>query len=305
MEKEQLRILIAFDGSDLALQAVRYAAAMLQPDKTEVVLFHVETKTPESFFEPGMDMSYQNKTPDIRAFLVQQKKIFNQTLKKAYQILLDSGFPKDAIVTKIQEKKMGITRDIIRESREGYDAILVGRTGTSKMKDILLGSTTTKMLGKIYGIPLIVVGSASRQNKILVAFDESKEIMRAVRHLGKMVNAGNCKIALCHVVRSQSIFQKGDEEVWQRMEKERMAPKLNDVKTCLCNMGIPMNNVTCEILTDKISRASGVLERANEGKYGTLVIGRRGLTIVKEFFIGRVGHKIFQLAGDLTVWVMG
>jgi hypothetical protein len=47
------------------------------------------------------------------------------------------------------------------------------------------------------------------------------------------------------------------------------------------------------------------LERANEGKYGTLVIGRRGLTIVKEFFIGRVGDKIFQLAGDLTVWVMG
>jgi nucleotide-binding universal stress UspA family protein len=84
MEKEQLRILIAFDGSDLALQAVRYVAAMLQPDKSEVVLFHVETKTPESFFEPGMDMSYQNKTPDIRAFLVQQKKIFNQNFSGAF-----------------------------------------------------------------------------------------------------------------------------------------------------------------------------------------------------------------------------
>jgi nucleotide-binding universal stress UspA family protein len=305
MEKEQLRVLIAFDGSDLALEAVRYVAAMLQPDKTEVVLFHVEIGTPESFWEPGMDMSYQNKTPDIRAFLVHQKKVFNQTLKKAYQILLDAGFPKEAVITKIQEKKIGIARDIIRESQEQYDAVLVGRTGTSKIKDILIGSITTKLLGKIYGIPLIVVGGASKQNKILVAFDESKEILRAVLHLGKMVNAGNCKITLCHVVRSQSIFQKGDELVWQRKEKERMAPKLNNVKTCLCNMGIPMHHITCEILTDRISRASGVLERANEGKYGTLVIGRRGLTIVKEFFVGRVGHKIFQLAGDLTVWVMG
>jgi nucleotide-binding universal stress UspA family protein len=304
MEKEQLRILIAFDGSELALQAVRYVAAMFQTDRTEVVLFHVETQTPESFWEPSMDLSYQNKTPDIRAFLVHQKKTFNLTLKKAYQILLDVGFPKDAIVTKIQEKKIGIARDIIRESQDGYDALLVGRKGTSKVKDILLGSITTKLLGKIYGVPLIVVGNASKQNKILVAFDESKEIMRAVRHLGKVVNSGNCKINICHIVRSQSIFQRGDEVVWQRMEKERMAPKLNDVKTCLFNMGIPLHNVTCEILTDKISRASGILERANEGKYGTLVIGRRGLTIVKEFFVGRVGQKIFQLAGDMTVWVI-
>jgi hypothetical protein len=29
MEKEQLKILIAFDGSDLALQAVRYIAGLL------------------------------------------------------------------------------------------------------------------------------------------------------------------------------------------------------------------------------------------------------------------------------------
>jgi nucleotide-binding universal stress UspA family protein len=134
-----------------------------------VVLFNVETKVPDSFWETDMDMSYQYKTPNIRAFLMQQKKAFNQTMKKAHQVLRDAGFPESAIVTKIQDKKIGIARDIIRESQEGYDALVVGRTGTSKLKDILLGSIPTKLLGKIKGIPLIVVGGASKQNKILVA----------------------------------------------------------------------------------------------------------------------------------------
>jgi nucleotide-binding universal stress UspA family protein len=304
MEKEQLRILIAFDGSELALQAVRYMAGLVQPSKTEMVLFHVETKMPEFHNERGIDMGFPSKKSDARAFFLQQRKAFNQTLKKAYQELREAGFPESAIVTKIQEKKIGIARDIIREAQEGYDALVVGRTGTSKLKDILLGSIPTKLLGKIKGIPLIVVGGVSRQNKILVAFDGSKEIMRAVRHMGQVVNAGDCKVMLCHVLRSQSIFQRGDEVIWQKMEKERMEPKLNELKACLFDAGVPFNNVSCEFLTDNISRASGVLERAKEGKFGTLVIGRRGMTVVKEFFVGRVGNKIFQLAGDLTVWVM-
>jgi len=34
------------------------------------------------------------------------------------------------------------------------------------------------------------------------------------------------------------------------------------------------------------------------------VVGRRGLSKIQEFFMGRVSSKVVQLAGAQTVWVV-
>ena len=304
MEKRMIRILVAYDGSAMAQNAVKYVAEFFPEQQTEVVLLFIQTEVTESFLNMDRQMDFRYKSSDILACVTSQHRKINECMGAAHKILMDAGFPESNITKKVQIKKIGIVRDIIKESQNGYDALVVGRQGESRLKDILVGSTPTKLLGKIKGIPLIVVGGQPEKKKVLVAFDGSREVMRGVQHFSYLMSASDCKISLCHVLRSQSIFQKGDEQQWQEFEQKRMEPLINESKQCLVNAGFPFNQICCEVIRNKVSRASGIVERANEGNFGTIIIGRRGLTIVKEFFLGRVGEKIFQLAGDLTVWVV-
>jgi len=45
-----------------------------------------------------------------------------------------------------------------------------------------------------------------------------------------------------------------------------------------------------------ISRAAAIVQEAKQNGYGTIVVGRRGITEVAEFSMGRVTNKLTQLA---------
>jgi len=72
--KHRRKILLAVDGSDQAFEAVRYVSLLFPPDRMEVVLFHVMTKVPESFWDVEKEPAYSNKVATTRAWELQQKK---------------------------------------------------------------------------------------------------------------------------------------------------------------------------------------------------------------------------------------
>ena len=45
-------------------------------------------------------------------------------------------------------------------------------------------------------------------------------------------------------------------------------------------------------------------EEAEGGGYSTIVVGRRGLSKIEAFFMGRVGHKVVYGGKKFTVWVV-
>lgn len=51
------------------------------------------------------------------------------------------------------------------------------------------------------------------------------------------------------------------------------------------------------------SRAASLYNEAEKNGYGTIVIGRRGISVVEEFFMGRVARKITQMAKNSAVWI--
>jgi nucleotide-binding universal stress UspA family protein len=52
------------------------------------------------------------------------------------------------------------------------------------------------------------------------------------------------------------------------------------------------------------SRAFAVVEEAQAGGYGTIVVGRRGISKVEEFLLGRVSSKVVGQAAQAAVWVV-
>jgi nucleotide-binding universal stress UspA family protein len=68
--------------------------------------------------------------------------------------------------------------------------------------------------------------------------------------------------------------------------------------------GLRPDRISTKTVSGVASRAKAIIEEANNGGYGTIVVGRRGLSRVEEFFMGRVSNKVMQLAKEMAVWVV-
>ncbi len=296
MEQTKFRVLLAYDGSELALDAARYVGMVFPPDKTEVVAFYVESKIPRSFWHMEKDLDFRFKTPEIRASMTERYKLVKECMAKANDILLSEGFPQEAVTTKIHTKDQGVVRDVVEESRRGYDAVVVGRKGYSRLKDLFVGSVPTKLLGKIKRIPLIVVGGIPRHKDVLVAFDGNREVLEAVRRMGEIIDSKGYRLLLCHAAKPPANGEKPAIK-----ETEHFFKKSVD---WLTSAGFTNDQLTCEVISTNGDLTDNIVNRARTGGYESIVIGRRNLTFLENFYMGRVGERIFQAAGNHVVWVV-
>ena len=70
-------------------------------------------------------------------------------------------------------------------------------------------------------------------------------------------------------------------------------------------MGLKTDKVSTQIDKKAISRAGTIVDRAKQVDFGTIVMGRRGHSHVRDFFfISRVTNKVIHMARDRTVWVI-
>ena len=83
-----------------------------------------------------------------------------------------------------------------------------------------------------------------------------------------------------------------------------MAEALKAAQTKLIYMGLKTDKVSSQICEKAISRAGTIVDRAKQEDIGTIIMGRRGHSHVRDFFIGRVTNKVIHMARDRTVWVI-
>ena len=110
------------------------------------------------------------------------------------------------LIVKTPVKKLGITQDIVKESYNDYQAIVVGRTGWSRFKDWLIKSTAMKLVSKIQHIPIIVVGGNPDAKNLLVAFDGTHGAMKGVVCVGGLVGKTDHHLQLYSMIRGETKF---------------------------------------------------------------------------------------------------
>ena len=293
---KKIKILLAYDGSHLALDSVQYIGEVFPPDRTEVSIFYVETKIPRSFWKMERELDFRFKTPEIRASMAERKKTINLAMGKAEKRLLDAGFPAGAIRSIVHIKNQGVVQDIIEESHNGYDALVIGRKGHSRIKDFFVDSLPIKLLGKIRTIPLIVVGKNPAHKNIIVAFDGTREIMKAIKSMSSLINTNDCKLLMCHSQNPRCLF---------RPPPKKASEDMFDLPLdYFMEAGFSIDQISFEIMEGEKNHTAGILNKARYGDYGTIVIGRRRLTAVKQLFLNRVGNKIFSNADNHVVWIV-
>ena len=314
------RILVPVDGSEHSLQTVRYVSSILNRDRFEVVLFHVATRVPESFidFEKRVP-AYRYRIVSIEAWEQQQQKGIREFMEKARGILLDAGFPDEAITLKIDDRKVGIARDIAAESRNGFKALVVGRRGLSDLKDFMLGSVAEHVLGLV-SVPVWVVVGSRRPVKVLACLDGSDGSMLCLTHLADVMGSSkDFEITLLHVAQSfrsfrnfmrAVFFSEADKELIEKMDNELdkvaslMEPSFDKARAALVSRGVDPATVDQKIVRGAAHTAQAIMEEAKKGKYDTILVGRRGLSKVEEYIMGRVSSRVIHMAKDKSVWVV-
>jgi nucleotide-binding universal stress UspA family protein len=291
------KLLVALDGSAGGYETVKYISGIPAFQSLDIRLFSVFTKIPERYWDLTMQPLLGDRMRDIRAWEVQNEKAIEGHLVKAKQRLLREGFSEDRVKICVKEKKVGVARDILREASEEYMAVVVGRKGTSKLKDLVLGSIASKLLERVSFKPLIIVGRNPKAGKILLAFDGSENGMRMVDFVGQMLGESGLEPLLLHVIR-------GSDRGYIQEAEAMMSQPFEQATRRLIQSGFPEGQVKTRIITGVGSRAETIVKTAREGGYGTVVVGRRGLSRVTEFFMGRVGNKVVQMAKGLAVWVV-
>lgn len=316
----QKSVLVAVDGSEQALDTVRYVANTVLPQAATIVLFHIMTKVPESFIDLQRQPSFHYRIADIKEWELQQEKAIQDFMERACDVLDAAGIPKKSIKVRIEERKVGIARDIITESQAGYHAVVVGRRGLSELKDFVLGSIANKLVEKLVHVPVWIIGAGQQRGKFLVALDASEGAMLAVDCVAQMLGGSSSfDVTLFHVVKGFDIFQQivgkpvpqTAEKGWKEsLEKELeeagrgIEPVFAAATKRLLRAGLAPARISEKIVRGSTAPANAILEEAERGGYDTIVVGRRGLSRVQEFFMGRVSNKIIQLAKDKSVWVV-
>jgi nucleotide-binding universal stress UspA family protein len=310
------KILVALDGSRASLDTVAYLAHVLPAAGSEVVLFTITTATPESFWdiegEPSQDLTDLWKK--------HRKKSLEKFVEEARKIFADASFDQNDITIKIQDRTKGIARDIIKESTKGYDAVVIGRTGMNPITRVVIGSVANKLVENITDMPVCIVGKNVRNRKILVAVDASESAMRCLKYAGEMFGKTEAEFLLFHVIRDYDFKLSEtrdtddidiEESRWLKFtqaELQKATQKMNSVMEKalneLKNMGISRNRITTKIITGMATRGGSIAAQAMLAGYSTIVIGRRGLSKVGEFNMGRVCYKVVQLGNEVAVWVV-
>jgi nucleotide-binding universal stress UspA family protein len=303
------KLLLPLDGSERGLRTIRDQSYFTPFQNMEIQLFHVFNAVPETYWDLEKEPVSSSSVKYVRAWEFQKRKEIQEFMDKARALLISAGFSASNITIDIRDRAKGVARDILAEAENGYDAVITRRRGFSALRGITIGSVAVKLLDKLSYVPMIVSGRQAPNKNILIAMDGSAASMRAVDRVADFLGDFVGRVCLVHVLRSREEAIPACHPLYaptgfvHSREKE-IEPAIENARISLSKAGIPSSRIESETISGVRSRAEAIAEKAAREKYGVIVMGRKGLTHTDEFFLGRVTHKVVQMATHPTIWIV-
>lgn len=152
--------------------------------------------------------------------------------------------------------------------------------------------------------------------KILVAFDDSENAMRAVEFIEEFFTSDS-KVTLFNVMQDTAAlcemnspeltpYFKSQQSSFCKLEKIKknlVDSALKKAREKLIDAGFKAKNITIKAKNKKRGIARDIIKEAQSG-YNAIVMGRRGQSEIKDFILGSVSQKVFNLVKDISVLIV-
>jgi nucleotide-binding universal stress UspA family protein len=152
--------------------------------------------------------------------------------------------------------------------------------------------------------------------KILIAIDDSENAQRAVQFVAKSFSTENPVTLFSVMIDSAALCKMDSPEltplfkthqasfcVLEDKKRELINAALKKAKETLLAAGFAPNRVVIKIEDKKHGVARDILAESTKG-YDLIIIGRRGFSGVKEFFLGSTTQKVFNGAKEISVLIV-
>ncbi len=315
----QYKLLVLVDGSERTIQTANYIKEFMPVgENTQVVLFHVFSGLPEQYRELAQNPTCAQVEGLLKGQELQEKRQVLESLQQAKHLLVAGGFAEQCVEIKFQRRAKSVAQDIIEEAKNGYSAVVLRRRGLGALKNMILGSVAVKLLQSLTFIPIILVGQEPPVKKLLLAVDASQPSMKAVEFTAKLLGGGGgYEARVFHVVQGLGAvrFELPEDACPEHADdavavtcikafKAQVARVLNAAAAMLASTGFDPGCVTKAVVSGARNRADAIVTEAERCGCSTIVVGRRGLSRVDAFFMGRVSHAVVYAGKQFSVWVV-
>jgi nucleotide-binding universal stress UspA family protein len=294
-----LKILIAYDGSDTAENALKDLAAAGLPDKAEAVLLTaippllpLESLAPQGYAVQWYAGAYADAVDSLRKIESQARAkgiLASDRLRKLFP-----GW-KISVETRIEVPPRAI---LDRADAWKPDMILMGSHGWGLLKNLVMGSVAQTVLSHAQGN--VRIGRTRKRAKagaprVLIAFDGSKESLNTVAAAARRRWPAGTEVKLLAV----SDFQMRIDQITMAIEKVKTPKKVETgpwpwmeqrLAKAAATLAQPGVKVRTAILSGDPRHL--LVSEAAKFRADTLFLGNRGLTGMKRFMLGSVSGYV-------------
>lgn len=309
MQKNNDKILIAFDGSRKAFKTIEYLCRFKPFHDKKIVLLNIISSVPDCYYDIKKDPSSNRALSQVRAWEYGHRAEMEGFMDEARMMLITSGYKSKNITISIKKKKNGVARDILAEAQNQCHALVLRRRGwAASLLPIPLGSISTKLVAQATATPVILAGLKENTNSVLIAIDGSDGSQRAIQFLASTIGKFDYNIVLLSVVRDcgteSESKETGKDVDFTKLAFEEFELSLKKATGILKNAGVDPAKITTKIVQEAKSRALAIIEAAKQEDCDTIIFGRKGKTDVASYGIGRVPWKVIHGYREITVWIV-
>jgi nucleotide-binding universal stress UspA family protein len=149
---------------------------------------------------------------------------------------------------------------------------------------------------------------------VLLAYDNSQTALRAVEYVGQMFSkVEGAKITLFSVYEKVPEYDMVDTHFTQQVkgniramerEKESGRLKMDEAKNHLTRLGFSEDQIKIKYIEKKKSIPKQIIDEVKAGQYGTVVVGRRGESNIKNMLFGSVSASVISNLTGATICVV-
>jgi nucleotide-binding universal stress UspA family protein len=150
--------------------------------------------------------------------------------------------------------------------------------------------------------------------KILIAFDESENSQRSVEFVSRAFSLDSQVTLFSVMLDAEGIctmqspeltpYFKSQQQAFCTMEdkkKEVVMEALQKSKDILMQSGFDKDSITVKTLNRQKGIARDIISEANSGDYDVVVLGKKGVSSVKDFILGSISQKVIQGVKNTSV----
>lgn len=266
------KILVAIDGSQTCLLAEELVVILAKKFQSKVSVVHA---VPEQLLDLGVKAPYgdipKSVLGEISEWFVKKGE---DILNNAQALFSEEGVEIDARLVHgdSAENIISLAAD------EKYDLIVIGNRGETEAEAFSLGSNAEK-ISRHAECSVLIIKEKTKISKILVAVDGSENANKGLQYGVQLAQKFNAEIMVMNVMERGFFGLK--PKVAQDIGERILSKAAEEVKGTSATKRLEFGNP-----------AEKIIEVANKEKYDLIVVGSRGLSRTKRFFLGSVSDDV-------------